>query len=268
MLPRVDLIKTDEFDYLLFNSNDLITNFIKNHGFWGRTESNICQILTDGMDKSIVIDAGANLGGFTLPVAQHLQKQDGKVYCFEPQRIIFQQLCANIFINRLENVYAHNLVLGETSKSLMIPELDFEKAENIGGFSVEKSFRDFKKQFYSNPENKGIDPCVVEGITLDSLRLLKNVSFIKVDIEGAELEFFKGARETIIQNGFPPIFFEVWDFDWYAKKAEETKDYLRNMGYELEDVLGNVIAQHPSYNRYLEVNKKEDKIELRLIIKK
>ena len=71
MLPRVDLIKTDEFDYLLFNSNDLITNFIKNHGFWGRTESNICQILTDGMDKSIVIDAGANLGGFTLPVAQH-----------------------------------------------------------------------------------------------------------------------------------------------------------------------------------------------------
>ena len=40
------------------------------------------------------------------------------------------------------------------------------------------------------------------------------------------------------------------------------------MGYELEDVLGNVIAQHPSYNRYLEVNKKEDKIELRLIIKK
>ena len=195
MLPRVDLIKTDEFDYLLFNSNDLITNFIKNHGFWGRTESNICQILTDGMDKSIVIDAGANLGGFTLPVAHHLQKQDGKVYCFEPQRIIFQQLCANIFINRLENVYAHNLVLGETSKSLMIPELDFEKAENIGGFSVEKSFRDFKKQFYSNPENKGIDPFVVEGITLDSLRLLKNVSFIKVDIEGAELEFFKGARE-------------------------------------------------------------------------
>ena len=78
MLPRVDLIKTDEFDYLLFNSNDLITNFIKNHGFWGRTESNICQILTDGMDKSIVIDAGANLGGFTLLhfltlFEQHLQ---------------------------------------------------------------------------------------------------------------------------------------------------------------------------------------------------
>ena len=81
-------------------------------------------------EKPIVIDVGANIGGFAIPVAKSLMDCAGKVYCFEPQRIIFQQLCANTFLNRLDNIFTHNVALGENNGTLNIPELDCSKSQN------------------------------------------------------------------------------------------------------------------------------------------
>ena len=41
MLPRVDLVRADENDWLLLNSPDYITNFIRKRGFWGINEATI-----------------------------------------------------------------------------------------------------------------------------------------------------------------------------------------------------------------------------------
>ncbi|TFG83046.1 MAG: FkbM family methyltransferase, partial [Chromatiales bacterium] len=52
-------------------------------------------------------DIGANIGTHTLALAR-LVGQQGLVFAFEPQRIVFQTLCANMALNSLDNVHCIN----------------------------------------------------------------------------------------------------------------------------------------------------------------
>jgi FkbM family methyltransferase len=46
------------------------------------------------------------MGIHTVPLAQALQEQGRRLVAFEPQPVIFQQLCANLALNGLMNVTA------------------------------------------------------------------------------------------------------------------------------------------------------------------
>ena len=54
----------------------------------------------------LVLDIGANLGAYAIPVAKKIASARGVVYAYEPQRIVYYQLCGNIFLNSLDNVHA------------------------------------------------------------------------------------------------------------------------------------------------------------------
>lgn len=268
MLPRVDIVRTEKFDYLLACSNDHISCTIRRDGTWGEVESTLCRYFTVETKGAIVIDAGSNLGGFALPVAKHLMDFGGRVYCFEPQRIVFQQLCANIFLNRIDNVFSYNVALGDGFGELEIPELDFQQSMNVGGLSMDPGFRrqieaDAEKGInIKNAINTQFGNFKVDKIPLDSLELFKNVGFIKVDIEGWELEFFQGAEQTIRRNNFPPIMFELWNFEWYREKAVKTQAFLLDLGYTFTPFEREILAQHPLHQRQLRVDRKTGKIEL------
>ena len=202
MLPHVDIYRRGEIDYLLLNSKDHVSEAIRKHGKWCATEITLCKNLIAGTSGKIVIDAGANLGGFTVPVAKILQSVGGSVVCFEPQRVVFQQLCANTFFNRLDNVYPHNVALGDESTTIEIPELDFAKSMNVGGFSVSSEIRqhvdrECEGTRYQNTTNGDNKTYTVKQQRLDDLEYFENVAFIKVDIEGLELEFFRGAERPL-----------------------------------------------------------------------
>ena len=261
MLPRVDLIRGDESSWLLMQSPDWITNSIKKNGNWGSNESNLCKVFTVDEEKPIVIDVGANIGGFAIPVAKSLMDCAGKVYCFEPQRIIFQQLCANTFLNRLDNIFTHNVALGENNGTLNIPELDFSKSQNCGGFSIDPMIR---KEVAAEFTNVSVGASsVVEMRTLDSCELFEGVAFVKVDIEGTELEFFKGATQTLLHNNYPPILFEQWENKvWYEAKAEKTKTFLTEMGYRLQRLNGEILAQHPKYRKSYNIKRDGNRLTL------
>ena len=261
MLPRVDLIRADDASWLLMQSPDWITNSIKKNGNWGPNESNLCKVFTTDVVNHIVLDVGANIGGFAVPVAKSLMDSCGKVYCFEPQRIIFQQLCANTFLNRLDNAFTYNVALGESNGTLDIPELDFGKSQNCGGFSIDPIIRKEVSAEFTNISAE--ISSAVEMRTLDSYELFENVAFIKADIEGTELEFFKGATETLPQNNYPPILFEQWENKvWYEAKAEETKNFLVEMGYGLQRLNGKILAQHPKYRKSYNIKRDGNRLTL------
>ena len=73
-----------------------------------------------------VIDIGAHSGSWTL----FLAKKANKVYSFEAQRMKYYQLCGNIAINELNNVYAYNTGLGSpsqrgTTEEMMLYGIDY-----------------------------------------------------------------------------------------------------------------------------------------------
>ncbi len=268
MLPRVDLIRGAESDWLLMNNPDHISGFIRATGAWGVTESTISKIILEQCAEANVIDAGANIGGFTIPIAKALDASGGRVHAFEPQRIAYQQLCANVFLNRLDNVYAYNLALGDTSKMIHMPELDQWKSQNIGGFSVDPDIRrNLKEEAMSGQNFVNEERCnlgqEVEQRPLDSFGFDFKISLMKVDVEGYELEFFKGANETIIESMFPPIIFELWDDrNWYSEKAEATTQFLIEMGYEFEKFGKEILALHPRHPLVCSVEREGNSVNL------
>jgi hypothetical protein len=67
----------------------------------------LLQLLTlPNASSGLVIEAGSNMGVHTIPLAQLLDRQSRLMLAFEPQQIIFQQLCANLALNGLMNVTA------------------------------------------------------------------------------------------------------------------------------------------------------------------
>ena len=107
--------------YVLFpNDNAVTASLIEGWNY----EEYMFHFINDNMldlEGTDVIDIGANNGNFTIEFAE-LVGDNGKVYAFEPQRIIFQQLCGNVFLNGLDNVYTYNVPKTTDHQPLLIRE--------------------------------------------------------------------------------------------------------------------------------------------------
>jgi len=148
-----------------------------------------------------VIDVGANIGTHTIPYARAADV----VYAFEPQKDIFNLLCANLVLNGIRNVEAINAGLGAACCAMPMLSYDPGTIHSAAGLmvGVDESNVVFVDGIVENALGSysvGIAPLDMFGI--------KDVSFIKIDVEGFELEVLKGARATI-EASRPIIFVEV-----------------------------------------------------------
>lgn len=174
-----------------------------------------------------VMDVGANLGYHTITLSE-LVGNDGKVYSFEPQRIIYQQLNSNIFSNGLDNVYSYNNAVGEDERYVNIVEPDYHFNQNIintGNTGI-------------NHKNAGKN---VKQITIDSLQLPK-LNFIKLDIQGSELSALKGASNTISKFR-PYMYIEIEESQLinFNINKNDLINYIKEIGYNLYKI-------HVNYN--------------------
>lgn len=142
---------------------------------------------------SVVVDVGCNIGTFSIPCA----KQAAIVYAFEPQRLIFQQCCANIVMNNINNIYSYNLALGHKGCNTQLSNV----IAAVEGFSPERKLVYEPVPHYINfgGASLGTGGEKIEMRTLDSFNF-SNISLIKIDVSGAESLVLYGARQTIIKN--------------------------------------------------------------------
>lgn len=179
-------LKDCRYGMVLFNVNDqYIGKSLDNYGEYSEGEINIFrQLVRPG---HTVIDVGAYIGTHTLFLSQAVGR-DGKVIALEPQRIIFQTLCANMALNNLTNVICKNVALGNEENFVRVPILDPHLEQNFGSLEL--------------GSQKHGD--LIQLVTLDSLSL-ENCNFIKIDVEGMEVPILGGAGQTI--NQFKPILY-------------------------------------------------------------
>lgn len=243
MLPKVDLVKGTHAEYLLFQANDAISNTLRDTGEWANDITAISSALYGCFEAPLILDIGANLGAYLLPIAKDIARTGGVVYAFEPQRIVYYQLCGNIVLNQLDNVFAFNQAVGDVAGSIDIPEINYATNSNVGAFS----FNEYSRQFHGIESSMGEAKAAVPLITLDTLELPKAPALIKIDVEGYELNVFKGAVNFLAGHNYPPVLFEAWDFEWFAEDKKRLFDYVVSLGYDIIHIgLCDFLAQHPN----------------------
>jgi FkbM family methyltransferase len=239
MIPNCQLVKVDGTQFLVFKGQDLISNHLKKELYENDIHQLALKILMNKPD-GLVLDIGANLGTFCVPLARKIPKL--KFHAFEPQRIIYYQLCANTIINSLGNVYTYEAGLSNQEADIELEVPDYTAETNIGAFSIDKEVRENE---YECKTSGGKEKIIL--MTLDSIGF-ENVRLIKIDVEGHELEVIKGGIETIKANNYPPIIFEAWTWKpWYQEKRKALFDYLEGHGYKIEQLGENNLARHPKH---------------------
>ena len=194
---------------VLYNKHDIyVGRSLELYGEFSQAEVEIFQqIVRPGQT---VIEAGANIGAHTVPLAQ-LVGATGAVHAFEPQRVLFQTLCANVALAGLTNVRCHGAAVGDATGEIVLPPLNYRQENNFGGLG----FGAF------NQEEK------VPVVTIDSLNL-PACHFLKADVEGMELVVIRGAAKTI--ERFRPVLYVQND---RKEKSDPLVQQIRNLGYKL-----------------------------------
>ena len=93
---------TTNIKYALLNNSDYISSEILNNGEFDKINLDWSSWILANSLPGLVLDIGANIGSYVVPLANTYDKFT--FHAFEVQRIVHLQLCANIFINGLDNV--------------------------------------------------------------------------------------------------------------------------------------------------------------------
>jgi FkbM family methyltransferase len=187
---------------MLFDADDIYVgrSLIELGQYSGEEVSLMCHLLEPG---GVVVEAGAHIGTMTVPMA----RKCGTILAFEPQRLVFQMLCANLALNGIFNVRAFEQALGEADGQCLVPRPSGGMS-NTGGVTL-----------------KGVtegDPVVCRSI--DSLALPR-LDLLKADVEAMEIEVLRGARKTI--TAFRPLLYLESANDHEPLFAE-----LESLGYD------------------------------------
>jgi FkbM family methyltransferase len=172
-------------------------------------------------ENSIFIDVGAHIGKHSLLLARRAKL----VVAIEPDPISFGALKRAIMINKLRKIVALNVAVSDTDGQCF-----FYMHRSSVASSIKVSQGSFKTIF-------------VKCMTLDSIaKTLKlGVDVIKIDVEGAEVEVIKGAKNLLTQHK-PKLIMEVWEDNF-----NNVIDLLEGLGYKYE------ILEHYINERYYNI---------------
>jgi FkbM family methyltransferase len=162
----------------------------------------------------VALDVGANVGAYALLFGAWV-RPGGRVYAFEPAPDAFGGLSRHVALNDLADVVTPVRAAAAGRSGTATLHVDGISGANRlgegGGSAVE-----------------------VEAVTIDDFCARERIrpSLIKIDVEGAELEVLRGARDTIRAGG-----------DGLAVFVEMHPSIWREMGISAADIQGELAAQ-------------------------
>ncbi|MDA9749070.1 FkbM family methyltransferase, partial [Pelagibacteraceae bacterium] len=175
-------------EYFLSKKDKHYIGYLKNYNHYQEAQRN--RALAQVQNWRVAIDIGANIGLWSKDLSSYFSK----TICFEPNKDCIKYLKKNININKSK---IYNVALG--SKEC---KLDLHTPLESGGSSfINKTKVGVDKDgttIYGPFDNK-IPKINVLVKTLDSYNF-KNIDFIKIDVQGFELEVLKGSLITLQEN--------------------------------------------------------------------
>ena len=181
-----------------------------NHGCWLGSYEYDKRILFERIvsEASVVFDIGAHVGFYSL-LASVLVGSSGKVYAFEPAPRNLKYLREHLHLNRIKNVEVVELAVSNCNG---LVSFDYGPDSSAGFIA-------------GNGELK------VESVTLDKMILEECIpfpDFIKIDVEGAEMQVLEGA-ESLLDDSSPVIFVATHGREIHFNCIQ----FLRSYGYDI-----------------------------------
>jgi len=177
----------------------------------------------------IVVDVGAHIGLYSIISSKRVGPK-GKVVAIEADPSNFEILSRNLGLNNLTNVKALNCIAYSIEAQMALADYD--------------TILSGKNQKYPSTE-KTVD---VQVNTLDNLLQrngIKQVNWIKIDVEGAELDVLKGAHNTLSNSKDVSILIEIHGISHLYKPIMELLcsynfkiEYEKSFNYQRQNKRG------------------------------
>jgi FkbM family methyltransferase len=168
---------------------------------------------------TVVLDIGASLGLWTVPLARSAQARGASVWAFEPNPANIEWIRRNVELNGLTGVVTvRDIGLGDRHEEVTLVSAEYGVGNGL--IAVEEGERSEK--------NTRVEVTVER---LDDIQLPRRVSFVKIDTEGYEAAFVRGAREMIARDR--PVIFGEFAPVWLKARGEELLPLLRELTYDV-----------------------------------
>ena len=184
----------------------------------------------------VAVDGGANVGTHTVEWAIAMTGW-GSVIAIEAQERIYYALAGNIALNNCFNAIAMHAAISSEPGIMQIPTPDYLVPSNFSNLELRPRA---DTEFIGQPvDYSAAGTVAIQKISIDAMALPR-VDFIKLDLQGMELEALDGAQQTIARC--KPIFLLE------SRKAgrEHLRAFLDERGYKVVEAGYNLLAVHKS----------------------
>jgi FkbM family methyltransferase len=165
--------------------------------------------------KNLVFDIGANRGNMT----EFFLRNSNRVVCFEPNPSLIEHLR-----NRFSYISKERIIFDDRG----ISDKEGKKIFNISNADTISTFSEewINKSRFTGKYNWGAS-IEVETTTIDSIIEQYGIpDFVKIDVEGHELEVIKGFTKTLSET--------IFSFEWAEEQYHnmiQISEIVKKLGY-------------------------------------
>ena len=185
--------------------------------------------------KVVIFDVGCFKGVFSRKVLNLIKQKKSTFYLFDINKNTKNYISDLI---SMKNINFNEIALSDKNGTA---NYNFNRFFESSGSSLSPLFRKDSKWVLSRKillkillqNTESYTQFMVKTITLDSFvkkNKIKSIDILKVDIDGSELEFLKGAKNTLKKNKVKLILIEINDkkSTFYKKEKNITKMFKSN----------------------------------------
>lgn len=211
----IKLLKINNFKYRFWHNRIIYLNHDSFHSMWlmynswvDWEEFNLIMNFVKAGD--IAVDVGANMGYYSLWMSK-FTGENGHVFAFEPDEINFDKLNTNIRINELSN---------------RITTVRKAVSNDCGIINFTVGL-DAQNHITSNQEGQKVS---IDSVNLDFYfkeNNIQHIAYLKIDVEGFELNVLQGCPEFMAAKRIDIIQLEI-------------NNTIRNSGASVNEVLNTL----------------------------
>jgi len=202
---------------------------------------------------TVVLDVGASLGLWSVQLGRAAASRGAKVWAFEPNPANTPWIRRNVELNGLADVVTVNeLGLGDSAGSATLVSAEY----GVGNGVIPPIARPRPGAEADSGGLEHFPARTIELARLDEIELPARVSFIKIDTEGYEAAFLRGAS-ALIERDRPVIFGEFASF-WLGRRGEDLRATLAPLGYDVAALtlrpLGRLTAERAVQEHHVDLH--------------